>query len=116
MTDNKYAGEVTFAFGDAEYTLCYDWKAISAVQSKYGNKAFAELFDAPNLATLAGILAIGLKKNHPEMTADKVMDISPPAVEAVKLIDRAVAFAYFGADGLKEIEAQASEADEKKTT
>ena len=114
---NKYTGEVEILLADKPYKLVYDWRALAEVQTKHGGNILKELFNGISPATIADILVIGMKKHHPEMTVDTLMDISPPFIPMVQALDKALAYSYFGAEDTVEAsgEKQVSEVDKKKT-
>ncbi len=68
------------------------------LESEPGAEVLRALFDA-GPAALSVILSVGMKKHHPEMTPEKVMELSPPIFPARKAIDAALEVAYFGPDG-----------------
>ena len=92
-----HTGEYKYKIGDDEFVLVYDWRALSRVQTTYGHDVFRNIFKLP--ADVADILLIGMKTHHPEMTKDRVLDLSPPLFTAIKAIDKALTFSYFGPDG-----------------
>lgn len=111
--DNKYTGEVSLDICGKRCVLVYDWRSLSRIKSEYGDEALRDLKSlAPE--TLAGILAAGLAKHHPDMTTDAILDLSPPLVPMIAAIDKAVCVAYFGADGVREID-KAIKGVKKKT-
>jgi hypothetical protein len=93
---NKYAGETPILLGDAEYKLVYDWKALAEIHSLHGADAFKKNLD-PNV--LVDIVVCGLKKNHPQITRDFVLNASPPLLPTINTVAAAVNLAYYGVDG-----------------
>ena len=96
---NKYTGEVEITMGGEDYILALDWKAMSKIYSDdaCGPHALRNLFMlSPD--SLAKVTAYALERNHPEMTADKVMELSPPMNLVLEKLGRAVLFALKGTD------------------
>lgn len=97
--DNKYTAEVSIEISGKKHTIVYDWDALATLRSEYKPDIVHDLFKYQKPDLLAEILAIGLKRHHPQMTAKKIKDASPPFIATVDAIDRALTYAYFGADG-----------------
>lgn len=94
MTDAPHVGEARLAFGGREFTLVYDWRAFSAL----GKAGFTGLdaLTPYEPERLAEILAIGLRRHHPEMTAEAVFAASPPFVPVIEAVARAIGYALAG--------------------
>lgn len=92
--ENPIAGVTPIMLGGHEYRLQYNWNAIAAISKKFGDHT--NLFDP---ATLSEVVAIGLHKYHPNMTADDVANASPPIIEAIAAVNTALQYAYFGDKG-----------------
>lgn len=92
---SKLTGEVDIDICGKDYSIRFDWAALAAVKDAHG--------DAPNLfepSVLADVAAMGLKKNHPEMTAERIKELSPPLVPFANTVQSALQYAYFGAEPL----------------
>jgi hypothetical protein len=75
----------------------FTWKALAEIAEKHG--------DNPNLfkpEIVADIAAAGLRDKHPEYTAERIMDLSPPLVVFAKDVQEAIQWAYFGAEAIPE--------------
>jgi hypothetical protein len=84
-----------------KYSIRFDWEALAAVTSEHG--------DAPNLFSpeiVASVASIGMRKHHPDMTAAKIRELSPPLVPFAHAVQQALQWAYFGAEDLPEDEVQ----------
>jgi len=82
-----------------EYRLRYPWAVLAEVSEKYG--------DNPNLfepETVAFVGSAGLRERHPEMTVEKIMEISPPLIPFANDVQKALQWAYFGDKGVPEDE------------
>ena len=73
------------------YTLRFTWKALAEIEAKYGDNP--NLFNAEVIANIA---SFGLREKHPEMTAEKIMELSPPLMPFVNAVQQALQWAYFG--------------------
>jgi hypothetical protein len=79
------------------YYLRFTWAALAEVAEKYG--------DNPNLfepETVAFVGAAGMRERHPEMTAVKIMELSPPLIPFANDVQQALRWAYFGSDKVPE--------------
>lgn len=94
---NNYTGEAKINLGGKEYTLCYDWAALTAIHSSCGVEAIADMLRA-SPKDLSLVLLAGLKKHHPELTGEALFSLSPPIVPTAKAINEAIHLAYFGVD------------------
>ncbi len=81
--------------GGHDYVLKFTWRALSEIEQKYGDSP--NLFDPDVIAVIA---AIGLRDRHPEMNAERIMDLSPPLVPFAKAVQTAIQWAYFGPEGI----------------
>jgi hypothetical protein len=93
MSQNPITGEAVIDICGKSYTIRFDWEAIAAVNAVHG--------DGPNLfnpVIVASIAAIGMKKYHPEMTAERIRELSPPLIPFAAAVQQALQWAYFGAE------------------
>ncbi|GAF93543.1 unnamed protein product, partial [marine sediment metagenome] len=96
-TMNPITGEHDIEIGGQRYTVRFDWDALAEVTTKHG--------DSPNLFSpdvVASVASIGMKKHHPEMTPERIKELSPPLVPFAKSIQTALQYAYFGDEALPE--------------
>jgi hypothetical protein len=90
---NPITGEAQVEIQGKQYTLRFDWEAIAAVNAVHG--------DGPNMfdpVVVASVAAIGMKKYHPEMTAERIRELSPPLIPFAAAVQQALQWAYFGAE------------------
>lgn len=118
---NKYAGEQSLEINGKDYALVFNWKAIARAQSELGTAVIAKVgtIGALSPVEVAKLLAIGFEAKHPELTAERLIELSPPIVPALLAVDKAIAYAYFGPEGKPDKdEAKAAKADKgsKKKT
>lgn len=77
------------------YYLRYSWAALAEVAGKYGDNP--NLFDPE---TVAFVGSAGLRERHPEMTPEKIMELSPPLIPFANDVQQALTWAYFGDQGV----------------
>ena len=115
---NQYTGTQEITLAGKTCQIVYDWLALSEIHTEYGKEIINNLFKAASPEQMAGILAIGLKKHHADMTKEAILELSPPFIPTVAVIDKALAFAYFGPGIEHETESEAAgeaEPTKKKT-
>lgn len=100
--ENKYTGEVPFRVGNMDGILVFDYAALAVVKSSITQD------ELDNLAQLmpdkmALVAAAGFKKKSPNITAETIMEHSPPIMALATAIDRALLFAYHGPDQARKI-------------
>lgn len=88
---NKITGEKTIEIDGKECVLRYTWRALAEIESQHGESP--NLFNAE---TLAAVAAAGFRERHPELTADRLMELSPPLVPLATAVQEAIQWAYFG--------------------
>ncbi len=84
-------GKYTVEIDGRSYTMRFSWDALSEVMERFG--------DAPNLfnvKTVAAVAALGLREHHPEITEQRLLELSPPLVPLANATQKALHFAYFG--------------------
>ena len=95
---NKYLAQVPFKLGEKELTLEYDWRAVSELYSAFGPQCLRGLtLRAPD--EIALFIHAGLKKNHPEITVDDVLNAQLPFLSVFEPIERGILFFFYGAEG-----------------
>lgn len=90
---NRITGHAEVEIAGKVYTVRFTWAAIAEIQERFG--------DGPNMFnpdTVAGVAAIGFRNYHPELTAERIKELSPPLVPFAKAIQEALQWAYFGPD------------------
>lgn len=92
---NKVTGLAKVDICGEKYSIRFDWDALAAVTEAHG--------DSPNLFSpdiVASVAAIGMRKYHPDMTHEKIRELSPPLIPFAHAVQQALQWAYFGAEGL----------------
>jgi len=90
---NPITGTALVEIQGKQYTLRFDWEAIAQVNAVHG--------DGPNMfdpIVVASVAAIGMQKYHPEMTAERIRELSPPLIPFAAAVQQALQWAYFGAE------------------
>lgn len=114
MTDAPHAGEARLTIDGKEYTLVFDWRAFSML----GKAGFTgmESLTPYEPEKLANVLAIALARHHPEMTAERILDLSPPFLPVINALARAIAYALTGPGAEKQENPPLSAANLQKET
>jgi hypothetical protein len=73
------------------YYLRYTWAALAEVAGKYGDNP--NLFQ-PDVVAFVG--SAGMREKHPEMTPERIMELSPPLVPFANDVQEALQYSYFG--------------------
>lgn len=90
---NRINGERMIEIDGQGYTMRFSWRALAEVEAEYG--------DNPNLfkpEVLAKVASAGLKDRHPDLTAEKIMELSPPLMPLCVAVREAIQWAYFGTE------------------
>lgn len=77
------------------YTLRFTWKALAEIEGTHG--------DNPNLfkpEVVASVASAGMRERHPEMTPERIMELSPPLMPFARDVQTAIQWAYFGNEAL----------------
>ena len=106
MSVNRDRGEVALVMGGESYILHYDWAAVGRLRALLGIKDFDKklraLGDGTKPKDMAEVVAIGLARNHPDITAEQILEIAPPLVPTVEAFNEALMLAFYGAAGAPE--------------
>lgn len=108
--DNEFTGDVELQIGGKPHIIKFDWVALSTLKSKFTEEDLDKIISGTDLTSLADLLIIGLNRYHPDMTANQLTDNPPALMPAIEAVEKALTFAYFGADGPP---SEATPADEK---
>jgi hypothetical protein len=108
MQANAYRGEVAVEIGGATRILRYDWAAIAEMKVIVGGDVVTPLAQALrdlDLGVSCKALAIGLRAGWPEVTVERLMELSPPIVPTMQAVELAIFHAFHGARTLEEVAA-----------
>jgi hypothetical protein len=97
-------GECPVDMAGQTYILRFTWAAVAEVHGAYGDDPKLD-----DLATLAAVGAAGLREHHPEMTAERIAQLSPPVFPFRLAVEQAWRFAFFGPEGVEGLEARVRE-------
>ena len=92
---NLITGEKKITINGSEYILRFTWKALAEMEKAHG--------DNPNLFNpeiIASVASSGMRSKHPDMTPEKIMELSPPLMPFAKAVQEAIQWAYFGAEAI----------------
>lgn len=89
---NPITGEKRVTIQGKDYIVRFCWRSLAEIEAAFGDNP--NLF---NVDVLSKVAEAGLREKHPDMTADRVKDLSPPLVPFAKDIQQALQWAYFGA-------------------
>ena len=98
---NRITGERTVDINGQGYVMRFTWRALAEIEADYG--------DNPNLfkpEVLAKVTAAGLREKHPDMTAERIMELSPPLMPLCVAVREAIQWAYFGTETVPKTEAR----------
>lgn len=99
--NNPVTGHREIEIDGKRYTLRYTWRALAAIEHKHG--------DNPNLfnpEVLADIASAGI---YPALTAEQILDLSPPRITVAMAVQEAIRWANFGPEGPPEVKLPATE-------
>lgn len=88
---NPLTGEKQVLINGQRFLLRFTWRALAEVEARYGDNP--NLFNAEVVAHVA---AAGFKDKHPDLTAERIMELSPPLIPFAKDVQEAIRWAYFG--------------------
>lgn len=91
--NNPIEGTAIIEIGGNPCVLHYDWRAVARIKTKYADK-----YDLMNPEHLADFLLFGLVRHQPEISLDRLYDLSPPIVPTMEKVNLALGYAYFGPD------------------
>lgn len=96
---NAYTAVATFQDGDGkEWHVQFDYASRAAIRTAFGKDA-SEVFASVasnDIGDFCKLLACGLQRHHPGVTAEDMMKLSPPVALAMDAMTRAVVWSMFG--------------------
>ena len=96
---NEQCGEVTIEIGGKARAVVFDWDALAKLRDEIGPEFDVKIAQAGyefNTDVLAMALSVGLKRHWPEVTPEIVRAASPPIIEVIKTLERALRPAIYG--------------------
>ncbi len=88
-------GRKQVVIGGNTYTLRYTWAVLAEIAKAHGDNP--NLFD---VETVASVGAMGI--DDPDMTAERIKELSPPLIPFARDVQGALQWAYFGGEPLPE--------------
>lgn len=97
---NLYRAQVPVTIDGHRLTVQFDYDALAAIRAEIGDdNAVVTLLRGIDPKAFAGLVAIGLRRNHPDWTAERVYKAAPPIRPTVQALEEALNALYFGAEG-----------------
>lgn len=97
---NAYRAQVPVEIGGRHLTLQFDYEALAAIRTQIGNDArVLELLRGSDPRAFSTLVTIGLARNHPDWTEDRVFKASPAIRPTVQAVEEALNALYFGPEG-----------------
>lgn len=98
--NSAHLGEVDVDLGGKQLTIVFTLRARSQIKTAFGDKAtLSALLSGEDPEAFAKLLAIGLAKHHPGMTAETLLDMSIPLEPTRVAVLQALNYSMFGPDG-----------------
>lgn len=98
MTGNAHTGEVTLSHDGVTLTLHLDWRALGAARTRFGGRALLDILDG-DPAEIAELLAIAVQRHHPDWTAERIIEWSPPIILTGQALLAVLNYANWGPGG-----------------
>lgn len=99
MFANPYRSEVSIRLGDQDYIVWYGWNGIALLQSRIGHDfdvKIGEAIQRVDLPVISLALSIGLYHRWPEMTPERIFELSPPLAKTTEAITTGLRVAFHG--------------------
>ena len=96
---NEQRDEVGLEIGGKLRPLIFDWEALAELRDAIGPEFDVKIAQAGyefNTGVLAVALSVGLKRDWPEVTPEIVKAASPPLIEVIEALERALHPAFYG--------------------
>ena len=96
---NEQRDQVGLEIGGKRRPLVFDWEALAELRAEIGPEFDVKIAQAGyefNTGVLAVALSVGLKRHWPEVTPEIVRAASPPIIEVIKTLERALHPAMYG--------------------
>ena len=107
--ETKTTPEVLYQVGEKEVGLRFDWKRLALLYERFKGQRLEEVMAEANPEKIALMLSIG---SGGVVTKGEIMEASPPLLEAIQILDKALAQCLFGAKGAPQ-DQDGGEASEK---
>lgn len=107
--NNPTRGMRSVSINGLVYILQFTWDELSRVEAEYGEKGP----DLSDIEVLANVASIGFSARHPEVTPEKIRELSPPVFVLHGAVTDALKYAYWG-DASVPVTADSDEGDAPK--
>lgn len=104
MITNPIKGDSVLVFhGGNRLVFRLDWSALAVIETEYGDLPF----DLQKIDVLVKVGNIALQKHHPDMTEERLREISPPTIPTITALQAAFRFAHYGIEPLPTLDEDA---------
>lgn len=95
---NPYRGEVRIQFNGKPQKLVYDWEAMAALATEFGEDWYAQWGQkfGKDWEFTAKFIAIGLSRHLPDITHAKVLKASPAVIPTLQAAAKALNLGMYG--------------------
>lgn len=96
---NERRGEVGLEIDGKMRSLVFDWDALARLETEIGADFDVKIAQAGydlDLKILAIALAVGFKRNWPEVTPELIMKVGPALVRVIEALGQALNLAFYG--------------------
>lgn len=90
--DNPIRGLAVTEIDGRRVSLVFNWDALAKLRATFGD----ETLDLLNPDTLARVGELALAAHAPDLTADRLRELSPPLMPFVEAVNRAHHYALWG--------------------
>jgi hypothetical protein len=97
---NLYLARVPLAIEGERLIVQFDYAALAAIRTEIGSEdKLLSVMRGDSPVMFSKLVAIGLHRNHPDWTEERVFKASPAIRPAVAAIEESLNALYFGPDG-----------------
>ncbi len=96
---NEQRDEIGLEIGGKLRPLVFDWETLARLRAELGpdfDAGLTQAFYDLDVKAIAVVLAIGFKRDWPEVTPELVMQAAPPLVTTIKALGQALNLALYG--------------------
>ena len=96
---NERRGEVGLEIAGQVRPLIFDWDALARLEAELGSDFDVKIAQAGydlDLEVLATALAVGFRREWPDVTPDLVKKAGPPLVRVIEALGQALNLAFYG--------------------
>jgi hypothetical protein len=98
--NSAHLGEYQVDLGGEKLTIVFTLRSRSQIKTAFGDKAsLTALLSGEDAEAFAKLLAIGLARHHPGITAEQLLEMSIPLEPTRAALINALNWSIFGPDG-----------------